>query len=195
MHLWQKAGWLLLAALVWQGAGAEPHRDVARTERLFWQVTAAGTLVHFNDEGAPYRLSLGAGYPLAGHLSLIGSLVYAHYHVNAIADVNPEVPVEGGQSHSLGVDLHLRWTFREVRRARYFLEGGAGLQVMLDDPPFPADGSHENFTLLLGPGVLLPLAEDRRLRASVQWFHLSNGDSFGQNSGYDGLQLAIGFEW
>jgi hypothetical protein len=163
----------------------------------FWHASAAGSVLHLNDEGDPYRISLGAGRPLPWErLSLIGKAVYSIYDVNAVADNNPSPNIRGGWSSSLGIDFALRIdSLYNVGHANVFFEGGAGFQVMLEDPPFPADGSKENFTLFAGPGVMIPLACGTRLGLSLQWFHISNANLFSNNSGYDGVQLVLATEW
>lgn len=161
----------------------------------FWHASAAGSVYHLNDEGSPYRFSLGAGHPVVTkHIILMADLVYTLYDVNANADNNPGQDVQGGLSSSLGFDLLLRLNLVRTARAALYLEGGGGFQVMVDDPPFPADGSEENFTLFGGPGISLPTWERSRLTVSVQWFHISNGNLIANNSGYDGVQLVLGTE-
>ena len=149
-------------------------------------------MLHLNDEGSAYRLSLGAGRPvLLDRTSLMADLIFAYYDVNDTADKNPHRGITGGGSTSLGFDLLLRI---ECLKSVY-LEGGGGFQSMLSDPPFPADGSENNFTLFFGPGVLFPTGQRSRLSVSLQWFHISNAWLFNYNSGYDGVQLVIGSEW
>jgi hypothetical protein len=179
-----------------QSAHAKPGKDEGAFNMWFGQISAAGTLLHFNDEGSPYRFSLGAGRPFfLNDLSVMANLVYSYYNVNEVADKNPSPDVKGGNSHSLGLDLLLRWTFLKKPHASYYVEAGSGFQTMQSGPPFPADGSDENFTVLLGPGVLVPTGVANRLRFSLQWFHISNANLFPNNSGYDGLQLTVGLEW
>gem|GEM_PF-865958 len=163
---------------------------------LFGYTSASGGVAHFNDEGYVSRLSLGVGTPTSiENLTVMGGVVYGYYDVNAVADKNPSRNVEEGSSHSLGVGLMLRYTIWHTPSASYHLEGGAGFQQMLSNPPFPADGSDENFTVFIGPGTLIPMAPDKRLRISLQYFHISNAGLVSDNSGYDGLQLVVGFEW
>ncbi|BFM17482.1 hypothetical protein R50073_36650 [Maricurvus nonylphenolicus] len=161
----------------------------------FWHLSGSVPAVHFNDEGDPYRLSLGMGYAVVPYdLILLTNVVYSYYDVNAVADNNPSSDIEGGSSHSLGVDLALRKSFSTAKNINYYYEGGGGFQYMVSKPPFPADGSDENFTLFLGSGIVVPAGSKKRVTASVQWFHISNANLFPDNSGYDGLQLVIGFE-
>lgn len=161
----------------------------------FWHVSASVPVVHFNDEGDPYRLSLGIGHAVVPYnLTLLTNVVYAYYDVNAVADKNPSADLKGGHSHSLGIDIALRKSFTTAKRIDYYYEGGGGFQVMIAKPPFPADGSDENFTVFLGSGIMFPAGSQKRVSASLQWFHISNAGLFPDNSGYDGLQLIIGFE-
>jgi hypothetical protein len=109
----------------------------------FWHLSAAGSVIHLNDEGAPYRLSLGAGRPFyMDGLSIKANLVYSYYEVNEVADNNPSSDVVGGYSHSLGIDLLLRWSLSQTPSVSYYLEGGGGIQGLVSGPPFPADGSN-----------------------------------------------------
>ncbi len=162
----------------------------------FLHLSASVPAVPFNDEGDPYRLSLGVGHSVAPFdLTLLTNLVYSYYGVNAVADNNPSTDIEGGSSHSLGIDIALRKSFTTSEGFDYYYEGGGGFQSMLTNPPFPADGSDENFTLFFGPGIVIPAGDNKRVSASLQWFHISNANLFPDNSGYDGLQLLIGVEW
>jgi hypothetical protein len=162
----------------------------------FWHVTAGLPALHLNDEGSPFRLSLGGGRPLLfDRTSLMADLVFAYYEVNDVADKNPRPGTTGGGSASLGFDLLLRIECLKSVKAEWYLEGGVGFQSMLSDPPFPADGSENNFTLFFGPGVLFPTGQRSRLSVSLQWFHISNAWLFNYNSGYDGVQLVLGSEW
>ena len=163
---------------------------------MFGYTSLSGAVAHFNDEGTPSRLTIGAGQSLfERELAVMTGLVYSHYDVNAEADNNPSQSIKGGTSHSLGIDVMLRWSFMQTRYASYHIEGGGGFQYMLTNPPFPADGSDENFTLFFGPGTLIPTSANTRMRVALQWFHISNANLFANNSGYDGLQLVVGFEW
>jgi hypothetical protein len=193
----QRAVLVVIAAVTLvQHAYGETGIESDASKEWFGHMSTAGSVKHFNDEGAPYRLSIGAGHlAFSNDLSFMASVAYSYYDVNAVADNNPTPDLRGGNSHSLGFDLLMRWSFLQTLPVSCHIDGGAGFQSMLTDPPFPADGSKENFTLLFGPGVLIPTDIDNRLRVSLLWFHISNANLFPKNSGYDGLQLVVGFEW
>lgn len=176
-------------------AMAEPEENGA-FDGAFWHLYAAGSVIHLNNEGNPYRFGLGLGYPVLGNrVFLVGDLVYSYYEVNAVADEHPEPEVKGGASSSLGADFSLRYEVLQVKRITCFAEGGIGFQSMLGSPTFPADGSHQNFTLFGGPGILISCGERFRLGVALRWFHISNAWLFSSNSGYDGVQLVLTPEW
>jgi hypothetical protein len=187
---------ILGAALLTQQAYGEPGEDSETCDQRFTHLSAAASIFHFNDEGSPYRLALGIGCQnICNDLSLLLSTVYSYYEVNHVADNHPSPSVKGGTSHSLGVDLLLRWSLLQTPQVTYHFEFGAGFQSILRDPPFPADGSDENFTVLFGPGITIPAAIHKQLRLSLLWLHISNANLFPNNSGYDGIQLVMGYEW
>lgn len=148
MFLQKTALMMLVTVLLVQQAHGKSEKDGDAFSSWFGHMSAAGPVLHFNDEGSPYRFALGVGHPVfLNELSFIATAAYSYYDVNAVADNNPSLNVKGGNSHSLGLDLLLRWSFLQTPHASYHFEGGAGFQYMLTDPPFPADGSNENFTL------------------------------------------------
>jgi hypothetical protein len=179
--------------IVFGGLGA--HAEEPRRELWFLQAQAAATVLQINDEGSPYRFSLGAGRRFTDHLDGMVDLVYTYYDVNAVRDRNPNVEVRSGTSSSAGFDLRLRHDLLKTGKIEWYISGLAGFQTMIDGPNFPADGSDENFTLGLGLGGRIPIAERMRFTATLQWFHISNARLWPNNSGYDGLQLAISPEW
>jgi hypothetical protein len=187
---------VFLAALI---AGCSVGAQTEAKDRFdswFWHASVGLPVMHLDDEGSPYRFSLGGGRPvLHDRVSLMADLVFAYYDVNQTADEHPRPGITGGKSASLGFDLLLRIEFLQTAHLDGYLEGGAGFQSMLSEPPFPADGSDENLTLFAGPGILIPMGERSRLTLSLQWFHISNAWLFSNNSGYDGIQLVLGPEW
>ncbi len=162
-----------------------------------WFATAqvAGTVFHLNDEGNPYRLSAGVGCSFSDRIDGALDLVFGYYEVNAVKDRNPNVEVRSGRSESLGLDARLRLRALTTGRVDWYVQGGAGIQTMLSSPPFPADGSEANFTLMLGPGCLVRFGSRFRVATTVQWFHISNARLQPNNSGYDGIQLVVSPEW
>ena len=169
--------------------------NAAEPSPWFATAQAAGTVYHLNDEGDPYRVGAGIGYSFSDRIDGALDLVYGYYEVNAVKDRNPDIPVESGRSQSLGVDLRLRLRTLTTGKVDWYLQGGAGMQTMVANPPFPADGSGENFTLMLGPGCLVRFGERFRIATTVQWFHISNARLQPNNSGYDGIQLVVSPEW
>lgn len=185
---------LLLAALA-AGPCAGAKEEEA-FDGWFWHITAGLPVYRLNDEGYPYRFAIGGGHPvLHERIALMAHLVLGYYDVSGTADKNPRPDISGGSSTSLGLDLRLRIDLFWTAGLSGYLEGGGGFQTMLGDPPFPADGSDNNLTLFVGPGVAVPVGSRTRLTLSVQYFHISNAWLFESNSGYDGLQLIFGPEW
>ena len=187
---------VILVLLTPLKAQSESENHGGAFNSWFIHASGAGTVLQLNDEGSPYRLSVGAGRPvLKNKLTLLLNGVYTFYDVNNVADNNPSPDVRGGHSHSLGLDLIVRKPYFQTPHMSCHFEGGAGLQWILTDPHFPADGSDGNFTALIGHGVLIPVNSDLRLCMTLEWFHISNANLLPNNSGYDGIQLLIGFEW
>ncbi|MFZ4760897.1 MAG: acyloxyacyl hydrolase [Burkholderiaceae bacterium] len=150
----------------------------------FVQARLAGPLHNFGDEGNQVSLALGACAATRGPLSLQFDAVLSGI------DAFPHAGVGGGRALGVGVDGVLRWRLFDERR--WFVEAGGGLQYAIGSS-FPADGTHFQFTAIGGVGRTFELGAQRSLQVGVRWFHISNANLLPSNSGYDALQLVIGY--
>ena len=141
----------------------------------------------FADEGDPYRLSLGVGWPLRPDLSLFAD------GVGSYIDVNDFEGAEGGITYGIGLDLSLRWLRPLSEGIGLYMEGGGGLQQTFPDS-FVAPGTHFNFTILAGAGVHQELSSDWALTIGLRYIHMSNANLLPDNNGYDGVSLLGGVE-
>ena len=67
------------------------------------------------------------------------------------------------------------------------MEGGAGL--ILFDGNFPADGSHGNFALQVGVGIMCKIAPQLHLMTGLRYQHISNAGRTDDNPGYDSAMI------
>jgi hypothetical protein len=76
-----------------------------------------------------------------------------------------------------------------------FIDGGAG--IFWADDPFPAGGTHQNFTLQAGFGVTRRVSDSMHLMGAARWFHVSNARKEGRerNPHTDGIGLFVGLMW
>jgi hypothetical protein len=150
----------------------------------FVQARVSGPVYNFGDEGNQVSVALGACAASRGALSLQVDGVLSGI------DAAPHAGVGGGRALGIGVDTVLRWRLFDARR--WFVEAGGGVQYAIGSS-FPADGTHFQFTVIGGVGRSIELGAQRSLQVGVRWFHISNANVLPSNSGYDALQLVVGY--
>jgi hypothetical protein len=96
----------------------------------------------------------------------------------------------GEDAGTYGLDLEIRWHF--LARDEWSLFASVGGGVMGSTSPVPDGGSPFNFTPSVGGGATLEVAENTRLYVSARWYHVSNGGTYANNPGRNGLGLWIG---
>ena len=99
----------------------------------------------------------------------------------------------GSDAGTYGIDLEVRWHF--LAREDWSLFASVGGGVMGSTAPVPDGGSPFNFTPSLGGGATLEVAEGTRLYLSARWYHVSNGGTYANNPGRNGLGLWIGLSF
>lgn len=99
----------------------------------------------------------------------------------------------GEDAGTYGLDLELRWHF--LAREEWSLFASAGGGVMGSTSAVPSDGSQFNFTPSLGGGATVEVADGVRLYLSARWYHVSNGGTYADNPGRNGLGLWAGLSF
>ena len=99
----------------------------------------------------------------------------------------------GEDAGTYGLDLELRWHF--LAREEWSLFASAGGGVMGSTAPVPDGGSPFNFTPSVGAGATFEVADDTRLYVSARWYHVSNGGTYANNPGRNGLGLWVGLSF
>lgn len=99
----------------------------------------------------------------------------------------------GEDAGTYGLDLEIRWHF--LARDEWSLFASVGGGVMGSTSPVPDGGSPFNFTPSVGGGATLEVAENTRLYVSARWYHVSNGGTYANNPGRNGLGLWIGLSF
>jgi len=92
---------------------------------------------------------------------------------------------EGPDAFGGSFNLIWRWHFHARRSWTIYADGGVGLALSSED--VPQQGSSWNFTPQIGLGCSLALADGPRLRLGCRLQHLSNADTYHENTGRESL--------
>jgi len=194
-RIWSRAAAALTlgSSIMWaapasaQPSALGPQSDAGPRDAGRWIANAYGssTFGFSNGEsGDLYLGHLGMGYYFWDNISINLEFV--------AGGVDPDF---ADTSSAVGFDLIGRWHFFESDDQNFsvFLEGGAGM--LWTDDPFPAAGTHQNFTPQAGLGLTWDVGQRVRLLSGVRWHHISNADKTGEdrNPGYDGVMVYAGF--
>lgn len=99
----------------------------------------------------------------------------------------------GQDAGMYGIDLEVRWHF--LARETWSLFGSIGCGLMGSTASVPSDGSEFNFTPSIGAGATIEVAENTRLYMSARWYHISNAQTYADNSGRDNLGIWVGLSF
>jgi hypothetical protein len=96
----------------------------------------------------------------------------------------------GGGFSPLGV----KWNFAPRPRYRPYVEFNGGAMVTQKNVP-PGRTSSFNFTIGLGPGVMIALHGNQVLSIGLRYWHLSNANMGTSNPAFNGVQIVVGYHW
>ncbi|HKD84779.1 MAG TPA: acyloxyacyl hydrolase [Terriglobales bacterium] len=96
----------------------------------------------------------------------------------------------GGGFSPIGV----KWNFPPRRRYRPYLEFNCGGMFTQKNVP-PGNTETFNFTLALGPGVMIAMRHNQVLSVAVRYWHLSNAGIGYDNPAFNTIQIVIGYHW
>ena len=111
-------------------------------------------------------------------------------------ELQPLFLVTGAQ-HAYGggfAPIGVKWNFAPRPRYRPFLEFNGG--AMFTNKNVPAGNTSSfNFTASLGPGVMVPLGQNRAVSFAARFWHLSNGYTGANNPSVNTMQFTVGYHW
>jgi hypothetical protein len=176
-----------IAAPAWdisEGDGAEQAGANPLFDAGSWIFQTYGSASINDNDGVLYLSHTGAGYFVVDNLSL---------NLELVAGGIDSKDRREDDGYALGLDLLVRWHFlRDADDWSLFLEGGAGL--FRTENPFPAGGTHQNFTPQGGLGGMARLFDNVYLMGGIRWHHISNARRRGinRNPGFDAPMFYVG---
>jgi hypothetical protein len=88
----------------------------------------------------------------------------------------------------------VKWNFVPRGHYRTYVEfNGGGMFTQKNVPG--GDTSSFNFTVGVGPGVMIALPHHQALSLALRYWHLSNANLGNENPAYNTLQIQGGYHW
>jgi hypothetical protein len=96
----------------------------------------------------------------------------------------------GGGFSPVGV----KWNFVPRGRYRTYMEfNGGGMFTQKNVPR--GDTSSFNFTVGIGPGVMIATGKNQALSIALRYWHLSNANLGNENPSFNTVQIEVGYHW
>jgi hypothetical protein len=102
---------------------------------------------------------------------------------------SPQKAYGGGLS-----PIGFKWNFAPRERYRPYLEFNAGGMFTQKNVP-PGDTENFNFTLALGPGVMIAVRQNQVMSVALRYWHLSNAGIGYDNPAFNTIQIVMGYHW
>jgi hypothetical protein len=184
---------LSLAPVAAAQSGVYPMADRQLWEFGLWGAEAMGKV-----DGEAFGVThismagLHAGRVIYEARSAEGTMRALEY----VVEVQPLFLVTRRQSTYGGglSPLGLKWNFAPRGRYRPYIEFNGGAMFTQKNVP-PGRTSSFNFTIDVGPGVMIALPRNQALSVRLQYWHLSNADMGHANPQFNTIELVVGYHW
>jgi len=151
-----------------------------------WEVHSYFGAIVGDPVGEIYTGNIGIGFYVEDDIAVVFEGVAGGF------DGEPVQGHQGGDGFVGGATLMLRHQLIIEPNYSFYIDFGAGL--LFFEEPYPASGTHANFSPQAGAGFTLKLSDKLHLMGGARWHHVSNAFRKGddQNPGADAFMGYVG---